>query len=121
MKALGLLVIYFGYSVMAFGLDHMQGNCTSFSCTLLGQFAGSKCGSGSQPCTNKGTTQAKAKKPAGINGQTVPGTALPSGAPPLPPVTGTYTAPGLPGWSTMGAPPATIRNPASGQVFYVKG
>jgi len=50
MKAVALLVVYLGYGVLVYGLDHVMGNCTPLGCAFLGQFAGSGCPSGSLPC-----------------------------------------------------------------------
>lgn len=58
MKAVALLVLYVGYGLVAYGIDHIQGNCTPFGCVFLGQFAGSNCGSGSVPCNGAGPSSA---------------------------------------------------------------
>ena len=120
MKAVALLLLYFGYSLVVYGVDHIESNCTPFGCTLLGQFAGSQCGSGSTPCSAVGASTKAPSQPAGISGQTVPGTSLPSGGQPIPAVKGKYTTPALPGWTTLGAPPSTVTNPSPNRVFYVK-
>jgi hypothetical protein len=62
-----MLVTYLGYSVMVYGLDHVGGACTPFGCTVLGQFAGKHCPSGSVPChpVKSGTTTKSLRTPAG--------------------------------------------------------
>lgn len=81
MKTVALLVIYVGYGLVAYGLDHLTNNCTPFSCVMLGKFAGSKCsGTGSVPC-QQGTTVTKSQLNSQGQGntQTVQTAQTPSG------------------------------------------
>lgn len=107
MKTVALLVIYFGYGLVAYGLDHLTNNCTPFGCVMLGQFAGSKCsGTGSVPCP-KSTTSSSGTSSSGTRTR-VPGSSLPSGTNPTPGIKGTYTAPPLPGTQVYGGGPGTF-------------
>lgn len=78
MKTVALLVIYFGYGLVAFGVDHVTGSCTPFSCVLLGQFAGTKCAGGTVPC-GKLVTKAQLDKQGQGNTQTVQTASTPQG------------------------------------------
>lgn len=81
MKTVALIVVYLGYGLVAYGLDHVTGNCTPFGCAMLGRFAGSKCASGSVPCPKSGTTVTKSQLNSQGQGntQTVQTAQTPSG------------------------------------------
>ena len=61
MKTVALLVVYLGYGLVCYGVDHVQANCTPFGCVMLGRFAGTKCASGTVPCKPAGKTVTKAQ------------------------------------------------------------
>ena len=105
MKTVALLVIYIGFGLVAYGVDHVTGNCTPFGCVMLGRFAGTKCASGAVPCAK---LSSHASAPPGIRGTKVPGSSLPSGTSPSPGVKGKYTAPPLPGTQVYGGSPGTF-------------
>ena len=72
MKTVALLVIYIGYGLVAYGVDHVTGNCTPFGCAMLGRFAGTKCASGAVPCQSVTTvTKAQLNKQGQGSTQTV--------------------------------------------------
>lgn len=106
MKAVALLVVYLGYGLVCYGLDHVTGNCTPIGCVFLGEFSGTKCGTGSVPCAKVG---AAPTQPPGIRGTKVPGTSLPSGGSGLPATRGRYTAPAVPGFKVYGGSPGTFQ------------
>lgn len=81
MKAVALLVVYMGYVLVAYGVNHVTGGCVSFKDTVLPVG-----GSISDPCNGSGTTgstsQTGSQTPSSTINNGGPATSLPgSGSP----------------------------------------
>ncbi len=72
MKAVAMLLVWAGYTLLVYGVDHVANGCTPLRCVALGQFGGSQCGSGATPCPTVGTdTVSKLNKQGHGHTQTV--------------------------------------------------
>jgi hypothetical protein len=100
-KAVALLVVYMGYVLVAYGVNHVTGGCVSFKDTILPVG-----GSISDPCSSSSSTSS-----SGAPVSSVPSQAINNGG----------NATNLPGAGTNGGSghPTTIR--PSGPNYSIKG
>jgi hypothetical protein len=99
MKALAMLLLYAGYSLVVYGVDHVTGHCTPFKSVIwVGTTSSVDCGGGpaGAPTTSTGSSVGNALNNGG-SATNLPGagTSGGSGHPTTVPVTGpNYSIPG---------------------------